>query len=163
MLSVVLWGTLLGGVAYSHIVFFPVYLSALPDSAAVVSGPYGLHEARFWMTIHPLLIVSLAVTLALNWRLRARRWLIVLSLALYLAVLVVTSVYFVPELIAFEGSPRSGLPAAEWQARADRWQRRSWTRGASLYVGMLPLLFALARPARAAEETLETAPARVTA
>ena len=67
MLSVVLWGTLLGGIAYSHLVFFPVYLSALPDSSVVVNGPYGLHEQIFWMTIHPLLILSLVVSLVLNW------------------------------------------------------------------------------------------------
>ena len=36
MLSIILWGTLLGGIAYSHLIYFPVYLSALPDSAVVV-------------------------------------------------------------------------------------------------------------------------------
>lgn len=46
-LAIILWGTLLGGIAYSHLVYFPVYLSALPDSAVVVNGPYGLHEAIF--------------------------------------------------------------------------------------------------------------------
>lgn len=54
MLSIVFWGTLLGGIAYSHLVYFPPYLSALPDSAVVVNGPYALHEVIFWMTIHPL-------------------------------------------------------------------------------------------------------------
>src|SRR5260370_6259539 len=68
MLSIILWGTLLGGIAYSHLVYFPVYLSALPDSAVVVNGPYGLHEETFWMLIHPLLILSLVVSLALNWK-----------------------------------------------------------------------------------------------
>ena len=66
MLSIVLWGTLLGGIAYSHLVYFPPYLSALPDSAVVVNGPYGLHEATFWMIIHPLLLLSLIVALVLN-------------------------------------------------------------------------------------------------
>ena len=68
MLSIILWGTLLGGIAYSHLVYFPVYLSALPDSAVVVNGPYGLHEELFWTLIHPLLILSLVVSLALNWK-----------------------------------------------------------------------------------------------
>src|SRR5215212_3383284 len=96
MLSVVLWGTLLGGIAYSHLVYFPAYLSALPDSAVVVNGPYGLHEAVFWMTIHPLLILSLALTLAANWRARGRRRLVIFSFAVYLLVIVVSSVYFIP-------------------------------------------------------------------
>ena len=146
MLSIVLWGTLLGGIAYSHLVYFPVYLSALPDSAVVVNGPYGLHEAVFWMTIHPLLILSLVVTLALNWRLRARRKLVLISFAVYLLVIVISQIYFIPELMAFARSPESGLPPAEWLARGQRWQRLSWIRGAIMYAGTLPLLLAPAKP-----------------
>jgi hypothetical protein len=147
MISIVLWGTLLGGIAYSHLVYFPSYLSALPDSAVVVNGPYGLHEAKFWMIIHPLLILSLIVTLVLNWRLRARRNLILISFAVYVLVLVITTIYFVPELIAFERSPESGLTPAEWLARGQRWQRLSWIRGAVCYLAFVPLLLALTEPA----------------
>src|SRR5215210_3350670 len=147
MLSVMLWGTLLGGIAYSHIVFFPVYLSALPDSSVVVNGPYGLHEARFWMLIHPLLILSLVISLVLNWRLRARRRLILISFAVYGLVLVISSIYFIPELMAFERSPRSSISPAEWLARGQRWQMLSWVRGATMYAASLPLLLALTKPA----------------
>jgi hypothetical protein len=146
MLSIVLWGTLLGGIAYSHLVYFPPYLSALPDSAVVVNGPYGLHEARFWMTIHPLLILSFIVTLIMNWRLRARRKLILISFVVYVIVIIVSAVYFIPELTAFERSPGSSLTRAEWLARGQRWQRLSWIRGAIMYAGILPLLLALTKP-----------------
>ena len=149
MLSVVLWGTLLGGIAYSHLVYFPAYLSALPDSAVVVNGPYGLHEGVFWGSIHPLLILSLVLTLAVNWRAGGRRRLIILSFAVYLLVLVVTTIYFVPELGNFARSPQSGIPPAEWLARGRRWQRLSWVRGATMYAAFLPLLIALTKPARA--------------
>ena len=147
MLSIVLWGTLLGGIAYSHLVYFPVYLSALPDSAVVVNGPYGLHEARFWMIIHPLLILSLIVTLVLNWKLKSRRKLILISFVVYVLVLVISSAFFIPELGAFERSPQSGLSPAEWLARGQRWQRLSWIRGAVCYAAFLPLLLALTKPA----------------
>ena len=153
MLSVVLWGTLLGGIAYSHLVYFPAYLSALPDSAVVVNGPYGLHEAIFWMTVHPLLILSLILALVLNWRLRERRKLILISFAVYFLVLVVTQIYFIPELIAFERSPQSGVPPAEWLARGQRWQRLSWIRGAVMYASFLPLLIALTKQAGVPPET----------
>lgn len=139
-LAIILWGTLLGGIAYSHLVYFPVYLSALPDSAVVVNGPYGLHEAIFWMIIHPLLIISLIVTLILNWRLRARRKLILISFVVYVLVIVVSQTYFIPELIAFERSPGSSLTPSEWSARGQRWQRLSWIRGAVCYAAFLPLL-----------------------
>jgi hypothetical protein len=77
MRSAVLWGTLLGGIAYSHVVCFPVFLSDLPDSAAVVHGPYGLHEEVFWMSIHPVTILSLIAAVAFNWKWRPRRLLMV--------------------------------------------------------------------------------------
>ncbi|MET0622255.1 MAG: hypothetical protein ABW250_04655 [Pyrinomonadaceae bacterium] len=145
MLSVILWGTLLGGIAYSHLIFFPVYLSALPDSAVVVTGPYGLHEGRFWMLIHPLLILSLVATLATNWRWRSRRYLVLFSFVVYVAVIAVSAVYFIPELIAFERSAGSGVAAPEWLARGQRWQRLSWMRGATMYAAIIPLLLALTR------------------
>lgn len=148
-LTIVLWGTLLGGIVYSHIVYFPVYLSALPDSAVVVNGPYGLNEAPFWMTIHPLLVLSFILTLVLNWRSGSRRNLVLISFAIYIVVLVVTQTFFIPELIAFEASPESGQSPAEWLARGQCWQRLSWIRGAVMYAGILPLLFALTKPPNA--------------
>ena len=154
MLSIVLWGTLLGGIAYSHIVYFPAYLSALPDSAVVVNGPYGLHEVTFWMIIHPLLILSLLVTLVLNWRLQTRRKLILISFVVYALVIIISQVYFIPELIAFERSPESSLSPAEWLARGRLWQRLSWTRGAIMYAGALPLLIASAKPVSAPQESV---------
>lgn len=152
MLSVVLWGTLLGGIAYSHLVYFPAYLSALPDSAVVVNGPYGLQEGVFWLLIHPLLILSLVFTLVTNWRLKERRNLVLLSSAVYVVVLVVTSLYFVPELREFAHSPQSAVSPAEWLARGQRWQRLSWLRGAVMYASFLPLLVALTKQARVPQE-----------
>ena len=151
-LAVTLWGTLLGGIAYAHIVYFPVYLSALPDSAVVVNGPYGMNEAIFWMIIHPLLVLSLIVALALNWRFKPRRKLILISFAAYLAMLVVSQLYFIPELRAFRLSPESSLSPAEWLARGQRWQILSWLRGAVCYAAFIPLLLALSKPAGDAAE-----------
>ena len=153
-LVIILWGTLLGGTTYSHLIYFPVYLSALPDSAVVVTGPYGLHEAIFWLTVHPLLILSLVVALILNWKARARRKLILISLAIYAVLLVVTQLYFLPELIAFELSAKSSVSPAEWLARGQRWQRLSWTRGAIMYAAIVPLLLALTKPVSPPPESL---------
>ena len=146
-LAIILWGTLLGGIAYSHLVYFPVYLSALPDSAVVVNGTYGLNEVPFWMIIHPLLILSLVVALVLNWKSRPRRKLILISFAVYIVVIVISQIYFIPELVAFQRSPESSLSPAEWLARGQRWQRLSWIRGAVCYAAFVPLLLALTKPA----------------
>ena len=153
MLAVILWGTLLGGITYSHLVYFPVYLSALPDSAILVNGPYGLQESRFWLTVHPLLILSLIVALVLNWKYRPRRKYILISFGVYFLVLVVTQIYFLPELAAFAQSPRSNVSAAEWIARGQRWQTMSWIRGGVMYAALVPLLFALTKPASVSEES----------
>ena len=147
MLSIVFWGTLLGGIAYSHLVYFPVYLSDLPDSAVLVNGPYALNEGRFWMTIHPLLLLSLLVALILNWRVRPRRKLIAISLIAYIVVIAVSALYFIPELFAFARSPQSGVAPAEWSVRAHRWEVLSWLRGSICYAFFVPLLLALTRPA----------------
>lgn len=146
MLSIILWGVLLGGVVYSHIVYFPVYLSHLPESAVLTNGDYALHEEHFWMLIHPLLILSLIVSLATNWRDAFRRKMIGSTLIVYLIIIVISSIYFIPQLAEFQASPRTGIPAAEWQQRGIHWQRMSWIRGATLFAFSLPLLFALARP-----------------
>lgn len=147
MLSIVFWGTLLGGIAYSHLVYFPVYLSDLPHSAALVNGPYALNEGRFWMTIHPLLILSLLVALILNWRVKPRRKLIAISFIVYIGVLAVSALYFIPELFAFARSPQSGVAPAEWSVRAHRWEVLSWLRGSICYAFFVPLLLALTKPA----------------
>ena len=150
--AIILWGTLLGGVVYAHLVYFPVYLSALPDSAVLVNGPYGLNEGIFWITIHPLVILSLVAALALNWRSRSRRRLISITAVVYLVVLVISQLYFIPELGAFRHSPESTLSAAEWLARGQRWQYLSWLRGAVCYVAFVPLLLALTKPAGVSAE-----------
>ena len=154
---VILWGTLLGGIAYSHLVYFPVYLSALPDSAVVVNGPYGLREGIFWMTIHPLLILSLIAALVLNWKNKSRRKLILITFGIYFLVLVVTQIYFLPELAAFGKSPGSNVSPSEWLARGQRWQRLSWIRGAIMYAGILPLLLALTKPVSVPQEQVRAA------
>ena len=147
MVAIIFWGTLLGGIAYAHLVYFPVFLSTLPDSAVVVNGPYGLNEAIFWAIIHPLLIISLVAALALNWRSNWRRKLICISFIVYVLVLVVSQIYFIPELVLFKHSPESTVSAADWLARGKRWQRLSWLRGATMYLAYVPLLFALTKPA----------------
>ena len=146
MVSVVLWGILLGGVVYSHIVYFPVYLGGLPDSTVLVNGPYALNEGRFWMTIHPLVILSLIASLILNWRNGARRKLLAITMGIYILVIAVTSVYFLPELFAFAQSQGSTVSKEEWLARGNRWQYLSWLRGVVMFACIVPLLLALIKP-----------------
>jgi hypothetical protein len=154
MVAIILWGTLLGGVAYSHLVYFPVYLSSLPGSAVVVNGPYAMNDGIFWMIIHPLLITSLVAALVLNWNSPSRRKLIAVSFIVYVVVLLISFSFFVPELTLFKHSPESTVPPAEWIARGRRWQRLSWLRGLVMYLAIVPLLFGLTKPAAGSRELI---------
>ena len=151
--AVIFYGILIGAIAYSHIAFLPAYLSDLPNSAVVVTGKYGVNEAPFWISIHPLLILSLVAALAANWSDKPRRISIAVTCGIYAAVLAVTWIYFVPQLLAFATSPESTLPAAEWRARGHRWLYLSLIRGAFCIAGFMPLLVALSRPASGSHET----------
>jgi hypothetical protein len=143
MAATILYGILIGGIVYAHVVFFPPYLSALPGSAVLTNGPYALHDEYFWMLIHPVAILALIVALVLNWKAPTRRKLIAIPLTWYIIALIVTAIYFVPELRAFHTSPTSGISASEWFARSQRWQHLSWTRGIISGLAMIPLLLAL--------------------
>ena len=133
--AVILYGILIGGIAYSHIAFLPAYLSDLPNSAILVTGKYGVNEAPFWLSIHPLLILSLVGALVLNRQQRSRRIPIIATFGIYAAVLIVTWTYFLPELLSFAASAESTLPADEWRARGHRWQNLSLIRGAFCLLG----------------------------
>ncbi|HET6542612.1 MAG TPA: hypothetical protein VFG46_19120 [Chryseolinea sp.] len=138
------WAIIIGGVMYSHIVYFPPYLSHLPESNKLIAGDYGLHDEHFWQFVHPFTIVTIIVTLILNWRIKKRRKLILVAFSIYALAIVATGTYFLPNLRAFASSSSSTtIPASEWYQRGQTWQYFSWIRGSSLYVGFLMLLIAL--------------------
>ena len=141
-LVIFVWATILGGIAYSHIVWFPPYLSDLPKTAALAST---IHDEHFWLTVHPVAILSLILALALNWKLRSRRKLILITIGIYAVAIVTTALYFVPELIAFRNSASSSVGPAEWYVRGQNWQHLSWVRGAFMYLAFVPLLLAWRR------------------
>ncbi len=146
MVSIILWGTLFGGGVYAAMVYFPAYLSHLPESAIVVTGPYGLNEGIFWLSIHPLVILSLIISLILNWRNIGRRKLIGVVFIVYALILIITQIYFLPELSAFRQSAQSDLSSAEWQVRTNRWQLLNVLRAVVIVANFIGLLFALIKP-----------------
>jgi hypothetical protein len=143
MIAVCAWAVLMGGIVYSNAILMPAFLGHLPDSASVVNGPYGINEAAFWMTIHPVVILLTLLSLIFNWRVPARRKLIASSLAVYVLVIVVTAIYFIPELITFAAGSQSNIPPAELAARASRWRLLSWIRAVVMFAIFVPMLLAL--------------------
>lgn len=140
------WGILLGGIVYTHLVFFPPYLSHLPESTQLVTGEYGLQDENFWMRVHPVTIVAVLAVLLLHLKARTRRPFIITAFVIYVLVLVATAVYFVPELQAFANSAaQPEVSAGEWLQRGQRWQQWSWLRGSCMLAGFILLLIALVK------------------
>lgn len=138
------WGILAGGVMYTHIVYFPPYLSHLPESNQLITGDYGLHDNLFWMTIHPMVILTTIITLILNWKLRIRQKYILSSFGIYILALLATAIYFVPELMAFADSDNyPNVSKTEWIKRGQTWLNLSLIRGFFIFIGFILLLLAL--------------------
>ena len=145
--TIALWAIIIGGVVYSHIVYFPAYLGNLPQSNQLITGANGLHEENFWMFIHPFAIVLTITTLILNWKLKQRRKFILIAAVIYALAIYFTAIYFVPELIAFSKST-DPASAAELYERGQTWQHRSWIRGSFLFLGFIMLLVAFEKDKR---------------
>jgi hypothetical protein len=141
-LAIFVWATILGGIVYSHIVWFPPYLAGLPRTSALANT---IHDEAFWLLVHPLAILSLAAAVALNWKVQARRNLLLVTIMIYAVAIITTAIYFVPELQAFRASQSSNVGPAEWYVRGQNWQHLSWVRGAFMYLAFIPLLLAWRR------------------
>jgi hypothetical protein len=145
-MTLTFWAIIIGGVMYSHIVYFPPYLSHLPESNKLITGDYGLHDGNFWMFVHPFAIVTTIAALILNWRIKKRRKLILMAFSIYALAIVATAAYFVPNLLAFAGSSSdTSVPPSVWYQKGQTWQHLSWIRGSALYIGFLMLLISLTK------------------
>ncbi|HNU89405.1 MAG TPA: DUF1772 domain-containing protein [Ferruginibacter sp.] len=144
-LAIFFWAMIVGGIVYSHIVYFPAYLTHLPASNQLISGEYGLHDENFWMFIHPVTMALTITTLVLNWRSKQRRTFILITTGIYAFVIFFTAIYFVPELQAFAKSTGTSATVSELFERGQTWQHRSWIRGSFMLTGFIMLLVALQR------------------
>src|SRR5262245_53266670 len=94
--AIIAWATVLGGIAYSNLVNIPPYLSHLPESNKLITGPYGIKDQNFWTLVHPVAVLITIVALALNWKNKSRRKYMVITLGIYVVALVATATYFIP-------------------------------------------------------------------
>ena len=148
-IAITIWAVLIGGIAYSHVAFFPSYLSHLPQSTSLIKGEYGLKDENFWMMAHPVAILLTVLALVLNWKLLSRRRLIGLSLGIYVMAIVATALYFVPELMAFADSSNStNVTSEEWRQRGQTWMQLSCFRGVFMFSGFILMLIALTKSNR---------------
>lgn len=144
IIAITIWGTMIGGVMYTHIVYFPAYLSHLPESNRLITGESGLNDSNFWMLIHPMAILTTVTALILNWKLETRRKLILATTVIYVLALVATATYFVPELLAFaDSSSDASVTVSDLYERGQTWQHLSWIRGFFIYTCFILMVIAL--------------------
>ena len=137
---------MIGGAVYEHLNVVPQWSAAPPFSLQMFQGPYGLKPELFWMLIHPVNVGLFLLTLVLHWK-TARKSTLTGVLALYLVILAITSVYFVPELISLISTPYSETVDPALVQRASRWETLSLVRLGGLLVMALWLFLGLAKPA----------------
>ncbi len=131
-----------GGATYEHLAIVPVWASAVPASLSMFQGDFPIAAQRFWIPAHPISLLLLTASLILNWKSK-RRNAILAGLVGYLAVLIITFVYFVPELMAITRSTYSPGVDNVLTQRAGTWESLSLMRLGFLYAMAVIFLFGL--------------------
>src|SRR5688500_8574090 len=137
----------IGGAVYEHAAVVPQWSSAVPASLSMFQGQYGLVAQDFWIPIHPITITLLVAALVANWG-TGRRFYILATLVGYLAILAVTALYFVPELLTLTASAYSTTIDADLTRRANTWEILSLIRLGALIVLAIVLLLGLSKQIR---------------
>ncbi len=117
----------IGAAVYEHIGVVPRWSAAPPASLTMFQGRYGVNPAPFWMFIHPVTLLLIITTLVLFWKTGSRNH-ILFSLSAYVVILIVTGIYFVPELISITQTPLGDTADATLTARAQTWETMSLVR-----------------------------------
>jgi hypothetical protein len=141
------FAVIIGGAVYEHLNVVPQWAAAPPASLAMFQGEYGLKPELFWKIIHPVTILLFIVTLILHWR-SGRRKNLLIVLSTYVVILIITSIYFVPELISITSTAYSPTPDAGLTQRAKLWEVLSIVRLVVLVILSIILFIGLTKSNR---------------
>jgi len=136
--------TIMGGAVYEHLNVVPTWSAGPPLSLSMFQGEHGLNPELFWMLIHPINLVLLLVTLFIHWKSQRRKYILVVLLS-YVAILIITAIYFVPELLSIITTEPGNIVDDQLTARAGLWEALSIIRLGVLVVLAMILLIGLAR------------------
>ncbi len=127
------FAVVIGAAVYEHLAVVPQWSAAPPASLSMFQGKYGLNAGAFWMYIHPVTLLLFIAALALSWKTDRKKNLLT-TFAGYLAIIIITAIYFVPELMAITGTPFSETVDPSLTKRAQLWELLSLIRLAVLVV-----------------------------
>ncbi len=135
---------IIGAGVYEHFAVWPVAYAAPPKSLSMFQGPYALQSESFWKLVHPVTLLLLFVTLFLNWK-TGRKKNILFTLAIYGLALIVTFIYFVPELKSINGTLISDTIDASLQNRGSLWITFSKIRLTLIFIAAFGLIYGLTK------------------
>lgn len=121
------FAVIIGAAIYEHCAVVPRWTLAPPASLAMFQGQYGLNAQAFWKPIHPVTLLLFVASMVGFWR-SERRFHLVLAFVGYAIVLLITGLYFVPELIAITTTPYSDIVSDDLTQRAGMWETLSLLR-----------------------------------
>lgn len=136
---------ILGAATYEHVAFIPQWSDAPPSSFSLFHGQYRVEAGYFWMPIHPVTILLMVGALITNWK-NPRKKNILTVLIGYVLILVVTYIYFVPQLLTFMEIPVQDTVDQSLLAKASLWETLSLIRLVFIFGLSYILLSALAKP-----------------
>ncbi len=139
------FSVVIGAAIYEHVAVVPQWAAAPPASLSMFQGEHGLNPAPFWMAIHPVTLLLLLASLFLSWK-TGRRKNILITVSVYVLILVITFIYFVPELLSITGTAFSAEVDSSLTKRARLWEILSLARLAVLIVLSVTLFMGLSKP-----------------
>ena len=142
------FSAVIGAAMYEHLCVVPQWAAAPPYSLSMFQGEYGLKPEEFWIPIHPITLLLIITTLAFSWK-STRRKNVLISLAGYVAIIIITAIYFVPELLDITGRPYSTEVDAALTERAKMWEVLSIVRMLVLGALAIVLFLGLTKPSTA--------------
>ncbi|MBV6406361.1 MAG: hypothetical protein IT228_01775 [Flavobacteriales bacterium] len=145
VLACISYCLIIGAGTYEHLSTWRIAFSEPPRSLMMFQGEYAIQPVSFWRPIHPLTLILLLATLALNWR-TGRRKNILITLGTYVLMIIATFIYFVPELMSITTTPFADTVDAELQKRAHLWISLSMVRLSFIFASACVLIHGLTKP-----------------
>jgi hypothetical protein len=133
----------LGGGLYEHVVLTPIWSKSPPSSFAIIQPHTGVPLQRFWIPVHGAISVFMLSSIFLTWNDATVRGVLLIALLSYVVMRVLSGVFFIPQMLAFQKIPPDFPPSEELSARVARWTRWTWFREPLDILSFLGALLAL--------------------
>lgn len=138
------FSVVIGAAVYEHVAVVPNWKVAPPVSLRMFQGEYGLNPAPFWIAIHPVTLVLLLASILFFWKTESKKYVLITGIG-YLIVLIITFVFFVPELIAITQTTFGQQVDPSLIKRAKLWETLSLVRLSFLIILAIVALIGLTK------------------